>query len=75
MDDIVGQNKLKNKIMMYETQVTLRADIIFEYLLEKTAVSISSYKRNVLFGLLYSKDNLADQVNKNNFKNSFEHVF
>ena len=60
MDDIVGQNKLKNKIMMYETQVTLRADIIFEYLLEKTAVSISSYKRNVLFELLYSKDNLAD---------------
>ena len=46
--------------MMYETQVTLRADIIFEYLLEKTAVSLSSYKRNVLFELLYSKDNLAD---------------
>ena len=60
---------------MYETQVTLRADIIFEYLLEKTAVSISCYKRNVLFELLYSKDKLADQINKNNFKNSFEHVF
>ena len=46
--------------MMYETQVTLRADIIFEYLLEKTAVSISCYKRNVLFELLYLKDNSAD---------------
>ena len=60
---------------MYQTQVTLRADIIFEYLLEKTAVSISSYQRKVLFELLYSKDNLVDQIKKNNFKNSFQHVF
>ena len=60
--------------MMYETQVTLRVDIIFEYFLEKRAVSISSDKRNVLFELLYLKDNLANQINKNNFNNSFEHV-
>ena len=59
---------------MYETQVTLRADIIFEYLLEKRAVSISSDKRNVLFELLYLKDNLSDQIKKNTFKNSFEQV-
>ena len=59
---------------MYETQVTLRVDIIFEYFLEKRAVSISSDKRNVLFELLYLKDNLANQIKKNNFNNSFEHV-
>ena len=28
MDDIVGENKLRNQIMMYKTQVTLRVDII-----------------------------------------------
>ena len=60
---------------MHETQVTLRADIIFEYLLEKTAVSTSSCQRKVLYELLYLKDNLVDQIKKNNFKNSFEHVF
>ena len=60
--------------MMYETQVTLRVDIIFEYFLEKRAVSISSDKRNVLFELLYLKDNLANQIKKNTFNNSFEHV-
>ena len=60
---------------MRETQVTLRADIIFEYLLEMTAVSISSYKRNILFELLYLKDTLSDWIKKNTFKNSFEHVF
>ena len=59
---------------MYETQVTLRVDIIFEYFLEKRAVSISSDKRNVLFELLYLKDNLANQIKKNTFNNSFEHV-
>ena len=59
---------------MYETQVTLRVDIIFEYFLEKRAVSISSDKRNVLFELLYLKDNLASQIKKNTFNNSFEHV-
>ena len=60
--------------MMYETQVTLKVDIIFEYFLEKRAVSISSDKRNVLFELLYLKDNLANQIKKNTFNNSFEHV-
>ena len=60
--------------MMYETQVTLRVDIIFEYFLEKRAVSISSDKRNVLFELLYLKDNLANQIKQNTFNNSFEHV-
>ena len=47
----------------------------FQYLSEGTAVSISCYKRNFWFELLYSKDNLADQINKNNFKNNFEHLF
>ena len=46
-----------------------------QYLLERTSVSIRTYKRNFLFELRYSKDNLADQINKNNCKNNFKHVF
>ena len=33
------------------------------------------YKRKFLFEPLYLKDNLADQINRNNFKNSFKYVF
>ena len=47
----------------------------FQYLLERTAVKLSCYKGNVLVELLYSKDNLADQINENDCKNSFQHVF
>ena len=61
--------------MMNETQFSFRVDIISNIFLERTAVSISFYKRNFLFELLYLKDNLADQINKNNFKTSFEHLF
>ena len=61
--------------MMNESQVSLRVDVIFQYLLERTAASISCYKRNFLFELLYSKNNLAEQINKNNCNNSFQPVF
>ena len=47
----------------------------FQYLLWRAAISISCYKRDFLFELLYSKDNLADDIKENNFKNSFEHFF
>ena len=47
----------------------------FQYLLERTAVSIRIYKINILFEIHYSKDNLGDQINKNNCKNILQHVF
>ena len=47
-----------------------------QYLLERAVVSIRRYKRNFLFEILYSKDNLADEIKKNNnCKNSFQSVF
>ena len=46
----------------------------FQYLLERTTVSIRPYKRKFLFELLYSKENLGDQINKNNSKNRSQHV-
>ena len=60
--------------MMNETQFSFRVDIISNILLERTAISKSCNKRNSLFELLYLKDNLGDQINKNNFKTSFEHL-
>ena len=60
--------------MMYETQVTLRVDIISniswkEQLSQQVAI------KETWFELLYSKDDLAGQIKENNIKNSFEHVF
>ena len=60
--------------MVNETQVSLRVDVISN-IYWKRKLSISCYKRNFLFELLYSKDNLADQINKIDFKKTFEHVF
>ena len=58
--------------MVNQTHVSLRVDVISN-ICWKRKLSISYYKRNFLFELLYSKDNLADQINKNNFKKAFEH--
>ena len=60
--------------MMNESQVSFESWCNFQYLLESTAVSRSWYKRNFLFELLLSKDNLVDQINKNNFNSSFQPV-
>ena len=54
--------------MINGTQVTLRVDVI-------SNISWSCYKRNFLFELFYLKYNLADQINKNNYTNSFQPVF
>ena len=50
--------------MMNETEVSFRVDVICNIFWKGTAVSISSYKRNFLLELLYSKDNLVDQIKK-----------
>ena len=39
-----------------------------------TAVPIRRHKRNVFLELHYWKDNLGDQINKNNCKRIFENV-
>ena len=62
-------------LMMNEIQVRLRVNEISNICWIGQAVLISCYKRNFLFELLYSKDNLADQINKNSCKNSLQHVF
>ena len=49
---------------MNETEVSLKVDVICNIFWKGTAVSISSYKRNFLLELLYSKDNLVDQIKK-----------
>ena len=45
----------------------------FQYMLERTALSMSCYKRKFWFELFYMKDNLGDQINKNNFKIIFSY--
>ena len=50
--------------MMNETEVSLRVAVICNISWKRTAVLISCCKRNFLFELFHSKDNLADQRKK-----------